>query len=594
MKRIKYIFAVTVSLIVMCGCFDVNEKVFNELDSNLYYKDENSLKGTVASLYTVAFNNYMEWFWILEEFSADQIAWRCWNGGNYGYDGGEKYVLSTHTWNPSSIILEKCWKNSWEAIGRCTNALADFQSLSPEQVGVTRQKLDEYIAEVRTFRVWCYYNVYQSWGGTLPLVVSKSSDIPGSADPDFKTGCKVLWQFMVDELDASVGLLPINSVNKMNQAANRVLKARLLLNADVWIGEDRFSECETLCREIIAGDYGTYRIADDYRDVYAHNNNECPENIFAFANTPTQLNLAWMRGIPFYHYNAQNYFASGQFPIGPWNCAILAPSYDNSGNLNTGGNPRSFLTDYGDKLGATYERFNDRDVRKSNYTCNATGNFTGMFLKGPMKANYGTGDPLKADTDRDGQDLVYVDQVGTFMGTGGTQVADVQSSRWGETNSGIRLVKYPIYPSSSGLDFREADEVEIRLAEVVYMLAECRLRANDAPGAKELVNSVRERYFSAADWVAAQNEPGPGFTAFDSDWMLNEWGKEFLNEGRRRRTDLRRFDKFTQGQWWFFGRTSDPGVQLPAKRDRKYEWFPLPETALRSNPALSQNPDYMN
>ena len=74
--------------------------------------------------------------------------------------------------------------------------------------------------------------------------------------------------------------------------------------------------------------------------------------------------------------------------------------------------------------------------------------------------------------------------------------------------------------------------------------------------------------------------------------MLDQWGQEFLGEGRRRRTDLRRFDKFTQGQWWFFGRATDDGVAYPAKRDRKYEWFPLPASAISVNPGLKQNPTY--
>lgn len=574
----------------MQGCFNLDEEVFNELDQTFYYDSEDSIKGALASLYTVAFNNYMEWFWILEELSADQVAWRSWMGGNYGYDGGEKYVLSTHSWTPSAAILEKCWSNSWEAIGRCTNAIADFEAIDPDKVGITREKLDEYIAEARTFRAWTYYNIYQAWGGALPLVTERSSVVPGSADPDFKVGSKMIWQFMADELDESLDALPKNSVNRMNQAANRVLKARLLFNAGPFIEEDHYAECAQLCEKILAGDYGNYRIDDDYRAIYSHDNDTCPEIIFSFANTSTQLNLGWMRGITFYPYNINEYFDSPSFSIGPWNCTILAPSYDNSANILLGGQPRSFISDYGDKLGAVYERFHDRDIRKSNFTCDDKGNFSGMFLKGAIKTNYGLGDPVKADADRDGQDLFYVDQVGTFLGINGIQLQDVMSSRWGETNSGIRLVKYPIYPTGSGLDFREADEVEIRLAEVVYMLAECRIRAGG--DGKELVNSVRSRYFTAQDWNTAKDEPGPGFTAFDLDWMLNEWGKEFLNEGRRRRTDLRRHDRFTQGQWWFFGRTGDPGVELPARRDRKYEWFPLPAKALQSNPGLTQNPSY--
>ena len=110
--------------------------------------------------------------------------------------------------------------------------------------------------------------------------------------------------------------------------------------------------------------------------------------------------------------------------------------------------------------------------------------------------------------------------------------------------------------------------------------------------AKTIVNLVRKRYFSASDWTTVQNEPGPGFTAFDKDWMLSEWGKEYLGEGRRRRTDLRRFDKFTQGQWWFFGRATDPGFEMPAKRDRKYELYPIPADAIKVNPGIVQNPGY--
>ena len=166
------------------------------------------------------------------------------------------------------------------------------------------------------------------------------------------------------------------------------------------------------------------------------------------------------------------------------------------------------------------------------------------------------------------------------------------SPRWGETNSGYRLVRYPIFPDAAGKDYFDISQVEFRITEVIYMLAECELRlSGNSNRAKELVNSVRGRYFNDAS-KDALNVPGPGFTAFDLDWMLSEWGKEFLREGCRRRTDLRRFDKFTQGQWWFFGRGESDDA-YPAKRDRKYEWFPLPEAALTVNPGLVQNPNYV-
>ena len=381
----------------------------------------------------------------------------------------------------------------------------------------------------------------------------------------------------------------------MNQAVNRIIKARLLLNAELFIKQPMYDECALISQDILNNKYGDYSIADDYRTNFSIENVSSPEVIMAFSFEVGQLNGGWMRNMPFLPYNIWDYFG-GTYNQSGWNCTILTPSFDNSGTvLPSGGttSPKSFLeAPYNDKLGAVYERFDNRDIRKQNYMYDeGTSNYKGMFLKGEIKANYGKGDPLKADADRDGQNIVYVDQVGTFLGKG-RELETVMSPRWGEATSGLRLVKYPIYPSSAGIDFQDIDEVEFRLAEVVYMLAECKMRTGDSNGAKELVNSVRQRYFSASDWTVVKDQPGPGFTEFDMDWMLSQWGLEFLSEGRRRRTDLRRFDKFTQGQWWFFGRVTEDGKEIPAIRDRKYEWFPLPSSALMVNPGLVQNPNY--
>lgn len=596
MKHIllKTAFAFAVSLSTV-SCFDLEEEVFDRVDASIYYSDENSVKGAVAAIYEKAVKSYIEYFWYLQEFSADQIAWRSWNGGLWGYDEAEKFVLSSHTWTADSKIIRQTWETAWTTIGLCNNVIYDLEKIDAGSIGMNSESLQSYISEVRTLRAWAYYNIFEIWGGALPLNISVSSDVPPSADPDFDTSCRKIYDFIVTELDESVGTLKKNEVNRMNQAANRMIKARMLLNAEVFIKESHYDECAQLCEEIIAGNYGTYSIAEDYRDIYSIDNTSCPEVILAFAYEDGKMEGAWMRDMPFLPYNIWEYTGEPLSKQDGWNCCCLAPSYDNSGNvLPTGGTDGGvcFLdAPYNDKLGAVYERFNDKDIRKSNFVCDDAGNYSGMFLKGEVKANMGTGEALKADADRDGQALVYVDQVGTFLNNG-RALETVMSPRWGETNSGIRLIKYPMYPATTGYSFKDIDEVEFRLSEAVFMLAECKMRDGDANGAKELVNSVRERYFSSSDWAVEKDNPGRGFTAFDMDWMLNQWGQEFLCEGRRRRTDLRRFDKFTQGQWWFFGRASESAFDLPAKRDRKYEWYPLPSSALLVNPGLVQNPNY--
>ncbi len=199
-----------------------------------------------------------------------------------------------------------------------------------------------------------------------------------------------------------------------------------------------------------------------------------------------------------------------------WNCTCLAPSFDNSANFYDGADDEEatcFLDPpYNDKLGAVYQRFNPKDIRRQMYYADESGNYVGQFIKGVLRKSYGTGDTILADADRNKKPLIYVDQVGTFLNKG-RKLETVMSPRWGETNSGIRFIKYPFFPEAAGIDCREADNVEFRLAEVYYTLAECKLRAGDVDGAKNLVNQVRQRYFSAEDWTTAKDELSRGFTA---------------------------------------------------------------------------------
>ena len=605
MKAIKYSIIAMAMGMGMTACTNLDEKVYDRIDAGVYYQNEASVKGALAAIYgqmssTLAGENFFH----LSEYPADQITWRVWNGGLWGWDEAMKTVLSWHNWTSETTIIREAWNNSWTGIGLANLLLNDLQGLSAASIGMSDGKLAQYVAEVRTLRAWNYYCIFELWGGALPLNTSAGSEVPGTADPDWDTSCKKIYDFIATELDETVGALAQDDanhsmVNRATQAMNRMLKARLLLNAEVFIGEKHYDECEALSKEILNGKYGNYDLDSNYRNLYSIDNVKSPEVVFALACEDGQgaanaiSNVRTMVGMPL---DYEQYFGQKYDGIGGWNCVCLVPSYDNSGTVLPGGGTigaKCFLGDYGDKLGAPYERFDDRDIRKQNYVYDTSTKThgPGMFLKGLIRANFGTGEPMASDAERKGQDLDYVDQLGTFLNVG-RDLETVMSPRWGENNSGIRLVKYPLYPADASEGFKSIDDVQFRLAEVYYNIAECEMRKGNGDVAKEYVDAVRQRYFKTGDRTSALSIPGPGFTAFDMDWMLSEWGKEYLGEGNRRRTDLRRFDKFTQGQWWFWGRATEDGVSLPAKRDRKFEWYPLPQTAISVNPGLIQNPAY--
>ncbi|HYH57506.1 MAG TPA: RagB/SusD family nutrient uptake outer membrane protein, partial [Anseongella sp.] len=142
----------------------------------------------------------------------------------------------------------------------------------------------------------------------------------------------------------------------------------------------------------------------------------------------------------------------------------------------------------------------------------------------------------------------------------------------------IRVAKYPWYPSDDDNN-RESDCVEMRLSEIYYMLAECRFRTGDIPEAGRLLNTVRKRNFPSSAWAASLYQP-EGSIVLSEQELLDEWGREFLDEGRRR-TDLIRFGVFASGEWW---------DKKPSQEFRNI--CPIPRDALNVNSLLKQNPGY--
>ena len=107
MKYLKY--KCLLAIILGCslsGCFDLTEEVFDRVDSGVYYQDENSVKSAVATIYSTGATSYAEYFWYMQEFPADQVTWRVWNGGQWGYDEGSS-VLEHILYIPEETLLKE-------------------------------------------------------------------------------------------------------------------------------------------------------------------------------------------------------------------------------------------------------------------------------------------------------------------------------------------------------------------------------------------------------------------------------------------------------------------------------------------------------
>ena len=203
-----------------------------------------------------------------------------------------------------------------------------------------------------------------------------------------------------------------------------------------------------------------------------------------------------------------------------------------------------------------------------------------MFIVGELR------NPLNPDWvctgDREYKDQVIVerDQIAYFAKVGKeyASVKDLPSTiATAEESSGVRVTKRSPRPNQD--EFKrmfDPDVPIIRIAEIYYMLAECKMRAGDKQAAADLINTVRRRYF--ADGV----DPDPVTAAnLDKYRMLKEWMVEFLGEGRRR-TDLIRWDAYVTENWWDHQATNNPNLNL----------FPIHYTIIGANNLIEQNPGY--
>lgn len=606
--------SVLAGLLTLVSCTDLDEKLYSQLAKDNYYVDQQSVEAAVLRAHEHGDN--VCWrgsIFLLEELTADQFVWT--QKGRHGYDDGQWDRLHRHTWNYIQGDVNGAWQGAFQGVSQCNVVLRDFNNVDFRSIGVSEELEKSYKAELHVLRAWYYYFLLDLFRN-VPIATEEY----GETELVPQGTAKELFDFLVKDLTASIPDLPKQKrLSRWTQAPAAALLARLYLNAQAYIGEDHTSDCIKICEDIINGAYGTYSLDADYRSPFSSgiDGYESPENLFEFKHQYGELQqYTWWDHAS--HYKANMYLgASG----GGWNAILMQPSRDLQGNIY----------DIESGLGNPYESYAATDVRRTPFRVHAKDEkgfrYDGYFLMGLMRSVNSSGDGyidydlsyLNASTNVNGQEewsgspLVFVDQVGRFSEdpavkaldqsgkanllmevakrgyfiTNATEVTSKGSDVHpedngsnvflGEENSGIRLNKFPYLPEVTG-QFRSQCTPEVRLAEIYFTLAECYYRQSNKAKACELLDAVRKRYFSDADWPSQSYVQHPDkLTDIE---FVREWGREFIGE-RRRRIDLVRWGMFGKA-WWAKADDSTIGDN----KERSY--FPIPQRQLNANPNLKQ------
>ena len=488
--------------------------------------------------------------------------------GSDWYDGAVYQKFHHHEYTEDMTRVETGWTNFAMGVALAWDALEDLENVDFDALGFEEGTRESMLNQQRTLAASFYLDGLDFFGG-VPLYTTTQSEVKGRST-DVET-----FNFIDSLLKIAVPNLPIKEelggmeTGSIHRAAGAALQARLYFNAKSYIGKEMFTEAAQICQDIIDGKYGQYALETDWTNIFGFDNERCPELIWPVpsqnAKTETDA-MYWGMMVP---YNYKNYLG-GLEGSGSDNALGLVPSLDPTGKR------------YPYKLGGAYAKFNDKDIRKQPYVYEGNGKYRGMFIVGELVNPLNPEWVCTGTREYAGEVITVVDQIAHFAKVGKDplypDVASLPSTvATAEENSGVRVTKRSPRPTQEEFKRKgDPDVPVIRLAEIYYMLAECKMRAGDKQGAADLINTVRKRYFE--DGV----DPDPVTAAnLDKYRMLDEWQLEFLAEGRRR-TDLIRWDAYVTEDWWDHKATNNPNLNR----------FPIHYSLIGANNLLEQNPGY--
>ncbi|MDR0538026.1 MAG: RagB/SusD family nutrient uptake outer membrane protein [Tannerellaceae bacterium] len=581
MKKHKIIILALASIVFFAGfnSCSVEPEYFSQSTPELFFD-------TQAKVYQRMGRPFTHWAWAmadgqahsnlvrLQEFTTDEMLVP--SRYNDWYDGGAYLRMYNHDFTPTTPGVNDAWNAFSMGVAQVWSAKDDIdQYVDFDALNFPSGSRDAILMQLQSLAAFFYLHGLDLFGG-VPLYESNKGEMQARAT-DVET-----FNFVEQLLKEALPKLPkkttlgAQETGSINQAAAATMLARLYFNAVPYIRQEKFAECAAICQDIINGTYGAYQLEDDWRSVFGFDNDRSSEIIWSVPSQNAQSERSV--GPHSNHYGMGEYWDNGE--IGNRNNGYcLVPSLDINGKSYIfGSSAPSPNGTY--RLGSPFGKFHESDVRKQLRAYEGDGKWRGMFYFGKMvnpvtgKVCHGGNRQVKpTDT------LVIVDQIARIFPQAGAEADHgKEGARWGEEASGVRLAKFSPIPWLSEKTLKGNPDIPVfRLAEVYYMLAECKMRSGDKSAAATLINTVRKRYFTDAD-------PNPvTATNLDEYRMLDEWLIEFLGEGRRR-TDLIRWDKYTTEAWW------DHPADGAAKKH--FNRFPISEEAMSSNNLLEQNPGY--
>jgi len=522
-------------------------------------------------------------------------------------------------WSSSNDFTEAMYNRLAQEVSFCNSFISNAANLSDPVVST-------YITEARFLRAFAYYNLIDLYG-KVPLTTSITTDLPQQSTRT------ELFNFVESELlDVKDQLMSsgANEYGRVDQVAAWALLSKLYLNAEVWTGTPRFTDCVSYSNDVINSSYmintnDANGNGTAYDELFlADNDTNGAQNEFIFTANFDGLNSQTYGGTTFLvHAAIGGSMPANEFGVnGGWGGLRTTKSLVNKfpeGDIDVNALNNALsgpLSDWGLVGDATTNGWNGPDMEMyetSSDVFELYANLLGNQMKfrfdedwGNNYGDIGADGSLESGGDNivipgDGiyhvvlnlNSLTYsisevmpeIDSRAMFYTDGqNLEIEDIPTF-----TDGYAVTKFKNIDSNGnqGVDtsgnFVDTDLALIRLAEIYLNYAEATLRGGggDMNLAVTKVNELIERGYGNSSYNISSSD-------LTLDFILDERSRELYWEGQRR-TDLVRYGYFTTSSYvWPFKANQVEGSSTDSYRNI----FPIPSSSISANPNLQQNEGY--
>lgn len=290
---LKLSIATLVVLFTSCyGDLDPQDQGGNLLNATNVYKTDADFKRGLAKLYAAfavsgqqgpagqsdisgideGFGQYLRAYWNAQELTTDEavIAWNDQTIKDYHW----------HTWTSSDVFNQALYYRVIYTVTLCNEFIRASASRTSAEVR-------QYRDEARFIRALAYWHAIDLFGN-VPFV-TEASEV-GATLPKQATRAELFAYIESELLSIEANNLvgaPKFEYGRADQAAVWMLLAKLYLNAQVYIGQSKATNCLTYLNKILSSTYqlasGTTSFTTAYGKNFLADNHTSPEIIFAIA-----------------------------------------------------------------------------------------------------------------------------------------------------------------------------------------------------------------------------------------------------------------------------------------------------------------------